>query len=106
MKEKEHKKQQKPVGCGESKVMIRLFLCPPRRLVGKWRNSSSLLTSALIGGEWSASHSSCFIPRVKVTDIRQIEGWLGPRNGLDALEERHIFSHTGNQTLVPQTSNL
>jgi hypothetical protein len=33
-------------------------------VLGEWRYSSThSLTSALDGGEWSASHLSCFIPR-------------------------------------------
>jgi type III secretory pathway component EscT len=34
---------------------------------------------------WSASRLGRFIP-----DTRGIEGWLGPRTGLDDLEQRKI----------------
>jgi hypothetical protein len=42
------------------------------------------LTSALDGGEWSASRPGCFTPREKARDTHCIGGWVGPRAGLDA----------------------
>jgi len=32
-------------------------------ILEEWRYSSPFLTLALDGGEWSASHPSCFTPR-------------------------------------------
>jgi hypothetical protein len=46
-----------------------------------------LLTSALNGGEWSASRSSRFIPDEIDPRTHWIRGWVGPRGGLDAVEK-------------------
>jgi hypothetical protein len=40
------------------------------------------LTSALVGGEWSASRPGRFTPGTHC-----IEGWVGPRPGLDDMEK-------------------
>jgi hypothetical protein len=42
-----------------------------------------LLTSALAGGEWSASRLGRFTP-----DSQWIGGWVNPRAGLDDMEKR------------------
>jgi hypothetical protein len=39
------------------------------------------LTSALVVGEWSASHPGSFIPEERAP------GWVGPRAGLDDMEK-------------------
>jgi hypothetical protein len=41
------------------------------------------LTSALDGGEWSASRTGRFTPRERAPDTHWIGGWVGPRAGLD-----------------------
>jgi hypothetical protein len=43
------------------------------------------LTSALDGGEWSASRHGCFTPGGRDAGTHWIGGWLGPRIGLDVL---------------------
>jgi len=43
-----------------------------------------LLTSALDGGEWSASRHGRFIPNVKTSGTHWVWDWVGPRAGLDA----------------------
>jgi hypothetical protein len=43
-----------------------------------------LLTSALDGGEWSASRPGRFIPGERPPGTHQVGGWVGPRAGLDA----------------------
>jgi hypothetical protein len=43
------------------------------------------LTSALDGGEWSASHLGCFSPGTHC-----VGGWMGPRAGPDVAEKRKI----------------
>jgi hypothetical protein len=48
------------------------------------------MTSALVGGEWSASHPGRFTP-----DKHWIGGWVGPRTGLDDVERRKISPVTG-----------
>jgi hypothetical protein len=42
-----------------------------------------LLTSALAGGEWSASRPSRFTPWERAPSTHSIGGWVDPRAGLD-----------------------
>jgi hypothetical protein len=46
------------------------------------------LTSALDGGEWSASCYCHFTPCKIFPSIHWIGGWAGPRAGLDPVEKR------------------
>jgi hypothetical protein len=46
------------------------------------------LTSALVGGEWSASLSGRFTPGERAFGNRCIKGWEGLRVGLDDMEKR------------------
>jgi hypothetical protein len=48
------------------------------------------LTSALDGGEWSASRPYRIIPRERAPGTHWVGGWVGPRAGLDAVEEKHF----------------
>jgi hypothetical protein len=48
------------------------------------------LTSAIVGGEWSASIPGSFIP-----GTCWIGGWVGPSGGLDAMGKRKLFPHPG-----------
>jgi hypothetical protein len=48
------------------------------------------LTSALDGGDWSASRPSRFIPRERAHGIQRIGGWAGPTAVLDAVVKRKI----------------
>jgi hypothetical protein len=50
------------------------------------------LTSALDGGEWSASRAGRFTPRVTSPGTRWIGGWVGPRASLDTVSKRKIPS--------------
>jgi len=43
------------------------------------------LTSALDGGEWSASRPGRFAPRERVPGTHWLGGWVGPRAVLDAV---------------------
>jgi hypothetical protein len=47
-------------------------------------------TSALVGGEWSASCPGRIIP-----GTHRIGGWLDPRAGLDDVEERKFLTIPG-----------
>jgi hypothetical protein len=47
--------------------------------------STHSLTSALGGGEWSASRPGRFTPRERAPDTHWIGGWVGPRAVLDAV---------------------
>jgi hypothetical protein len=50
------------------------------------------LTSALDGGEWSASRCGRFTPRERVPGTHWIGGRVGPRAVLDAVVKRKIPS--------------
>jgi hypothetical protein len=45
----------------------------------------AFLTSALDGGEWSASRPARFTPRERATGTHWTGGWLDPRAELDAV---------------------
>jgi hypothetical protein len=49
------------------------------------------LTSALVGGEWSASRPDRFTPEERAPGTHWIGGWVGPRTGLDDVEMRKFF---------------
>jgi hypothetical protein len=49
-----------------------------------------LLTSALVGDEWSASRPSCFTPGERALGTHWKGGWVGPRTGLDDVEKRFL----------------
>jgi hypothetical protein len=73
----------------------RWFNSAPRHegILGEWRYSSThSLTSALDGGEWSASRPVRFILRERAPGTHWIGGWVGPRAVLDAVVKRKISS--------------
>jgi hypothetical protein len=45
-------------------------------------------TSALVGGEWSASRPGRFTPGEGAAGTHCIRGWVGPRTGLEDVERR------------------
>jgi hypothetical protein len=51
----------------------------------------STLTSALVGGEWSASRPGRFTPGERAPGTHWIGGWVGPRVGLEAVEKRKFL---------------
>jgi hypothetical protein len=53
------------------------------------------LISALDGCEWSASYPGRFIPGERVPAIHRIGGWVGPRAGLETVDERKTFALPG-----------
>jgi hypothetical protein len=62
--------------------------CPTTRDVGTWRekrhSSYSFSTSALDGGEWSASRPGCTSsPEERTPGTHCTGGWVGSRAGLD-----------------------
>jgi hypothetical protein len=73
---------------------VKLSLCfnwAPRHegVLGEWRHSSThSLTSALDGGEWSASGLGRFTPRERAPGTHWIRGWVGPRAVLDAMVKK------------------
>jgi hypothetical protein len=46
----------------------------------------TFLTTALDGGEWSASRPDCFISRERAPGTHWVGGLVGPRAGLGAVE--------------------
>jgi hypothetical protein len=46
------------------------------------------LTSALVGGEWSASGPGHFTPGERASGTHWIGGWVGPRATLNDVEKR------------------
>jgi hypothetical protein len=56
------------------------------------------LTSALVGGEWSASRPGRFAPGAHWTG-----GWVNPRAGVDNVEK--ILDPTGAQTSTARSSS-
>jgi hypothetical protein len=62
--------------------------------IGEWRYSSThSLTSALDGGEWSASRPGRFTPWERAPGTHWIGVWVVPRAILDAVAKRKIPSH-------------
>jgi hypothetical protein len=53
------------------------------------------LTSALAGGEWSASRPFRFIPGETASDSNWIGGWLGPSASMDDVEKRKWLTLPG-----------
>jgi hypothetical protein len=55
------------------------------------------LTSALVGGEWSALRPSRFTPGERTFGTHWIGGWVDPTASMDS---------TGTRTPAPQSSSL
>jgi hypothetical protein len=53
------------------------------------------LTSALTGGEWSASRPCRFTPRKRSPATYWIGGWVDARAGLDDVEKRKFLTLPG-----------
>jgi hypothetical protein len=53
------------------------------------------LTSALAGGESSASRPGRFTPRETAPGTHWIGSWMDPRAGLDVVEKGKIFTLPG-----------
>jgi hypothetical protein len=60
--------------------------------MGSGSIASPFLTSALDGGELSASHPSRFTPVEIAHCTHWIRGWVGPTAGLDAGKKRKILA--------------
>jgi hypothetical protein len=75
-------------------LKVKLSLCfnkAPRHegVLGEWRYSSThSLTSALEGGEWSASRPSRFTPRERAPGAHWIGGFVGSRAVQNAVVKR------------------
>jgi hypothetical protein len=53
------------------------------------------LTSALVGGEWSASRPFRFTPGERASGTHWIRGWVGPSASLDNMEKRKFLTLPG-----------
>jgi hypothetical protein len=79
---------------GKGKV-VRVLSWAPRHegVLGECRYSSThSLTSALDGGEWSASRPGCFNSTERAPDTHWTGGWVDPRAVMDAVVKRKIPS--------------
>jgi hypothetical protein len=63
------------------------------------------LTSALVGGEWSASRPGRFIPGERAPGTHWIGGWVDPRSGLDDAEIRKFLNLPGLELRPPRSSS-
>jgi hypothetical protein len=61
------------------------------------------LTSALDGGEWSASGPDCFISGEGAHGAHWLGGFMGLRAGLDVIEKIKSYFPTGNRTPTPRS---
>jgi hypothetical protein len=66
------------------------------------------LTSALVGGEWSASRPGHFTPGERDPGTRWIGGWMGPGTVMDYMEKGKSFpyrdSNSDLSTVRPVTN--
>jgi hypothetical protein len=63
-------------------------------VLGEWRYSSDhSVTSAVDGGELSASRPGHFTSRERAPGTHWIGGWVGFRAVLDAVVKRQVSSH-------------
>jgi hypothetical protein len=53
------------------------------------------LTSALVGGDWSASRPGRLPPGERSFDTNWKGGWVGPRAGLNDVEKRKFLTLPG-----------
>jgi hypothetical protein len=49
------------------------------------------LTSALVGGEWSASRPACFTSGERAPGTHWIGGWVGPRRSGQRAERKFLI---------------
>jgi hypothetical protein len=64
--------------------------------LGKLQHSFFLMLT-LDGGEWSVSHPVYFTAMIGTPSQHCIEGWMGPRHGLDNFREEKISRPAGNR---------
>jgi hypothetical protein len=65
------------------------------------------LTSALDGGEWSASHPGHLTPRETAPDTHWVGDWVGPRASLDMVLKRKTPSpHQDSNPNCPARGQL
>jgi hypothetical protein len=79
------------------KKLVKLSLCltkhhPMKTYSGSGGIAPRILTSALDGGEWSASRPGRFTPRGITARTHWVWGWVGPRAGMDMVSKTEIPS--------------
>jgi hypothetical protein len=62
----------------------------PWRRMGEWSIAPPFLTSALDGGEWSASRPRRFTPEETALGTHCLGDWVGPTADMDVMERRKI----------------
>jgi hypothetical protein len=62
----------------------------------------SFLTSALDGGQWSASHPGRFTPGEGAPAIHCVGDWMGPEPGWTLWTRERSLTPAGNKTLAVQ----
>jgi hypothetical protein len=74
-----------------------------------WRSTGGVevelhdfLTSALDGGDLSASRPGRFTPEERAPGTQWTAGWVGPRAVLDAVAKRKKTASAGNRTPISQ----
>jgi hypothetical protein len=89
-------------------MWLHLMLCSNNQTLchedvqGNGGITPQLLTSALVGGEWSASRLGCFIPGKTAAGAQRI-GWVNPRDSLDTLERIKVPCHLPGIECWPST---
>jgi hypothetical protein len=61
--------------------------------MGNGGRAPQFLTSALDGGEWSASRPCRFTPAETVPTTHWIGGWVDPRGGMDTVDKNLLPLH-------------
>jgi hypothetical protein len=74
----------------------------PWRRMGNGGIAPRFSTTAIDGGEWSASGPCRFTPKRRAPGPHCIGGWVCPRAGLDAVEQRKMSCLAGNRTPAVQ----
>jgi hypothetical protein len=72
---------------------------------GAWGSSCDprfFFTSALAGGEWSASRPCHFTPGEETPAAHWIWGWVGPTAGMDDMEKSCPHRNSNSDHLVVQ----
>jgi hypothetical protein len=67
------------------------------------------LTSALTGGEWSASRPCRFTPGERAPGAYWVGEWVGPKTGLNVVEKKQFLTLLGLELrpfCVPARSQL
>lgn len=78
-----------------------------KAFVGIESNLYVILTFALVGGSWSASHSECFKPTERASVIQWIGNWVGPEHVWTCWQSgRSLLLLPGIETAVQSVSSL